>query len=668
MYLFILCVLIILDICHMSTLLELKAVDCTPPRVDAVTDHVVLPVDVEQSIREAAEHVDELEVIYRLDDFPSGDVSDLDDNPDMLGEASDAEDSAHVSGEVLDPDDTSRGYSQPVETDIGWVSHEGGMYKRTSVPPWSVRNCGLAWHCFAGGFVRAMHFGVLYGLMLGTMAMPAHTYATIQTMLAVPWVLKLVFGPLSDSVALWGYRRRYYAVIGWGLVTAAHTVLLVLFAEPLPFYCSDGDGEFRGGAGVCNASAGEHAPVVVVALLCANVGLALAETAGDGLLVECVADMCDFASRSRTQIEALVLRMVGGGIGSMFLGIFFNSRRHLGFYESDIGMTGVGICCIFVSASVGAGWLFATRAEQHTRPVSRLGSMPTRSCARACGRYASLRRRICHSEFARFLMYQITVPAMLSFSSPAVDMMRKHWAHVEQMQQQFVVLVAAMVYILPICILYTAIEHVSWHGLLRATVCIQLAIQTGVYWTTALDIARDQYFFLLADLVQGIGVGMNFVISMLALVEMSPRGHEATVYGLVGAMYAISPALGRGVANFTFGLASDMLGVSRGLPSLVDDANYIADTEMFRAGVVVSVWAAAGVCTMSLVLLPMMPFDAADARKSAHTGRRRMCSSEFWCGLVTCVLCIAALAALTLNAMAIAPDTSCRHAFGGAGC
>jgi hypothetical protein len=546
---------------------------------------------------------------------------------------------------------------------------EAGHIMPTSVSAWTLSNAGLAFHCFAGGVARAIHFGVLYGLLLGVMAIPGHTYASTQTLLVSPWVMKLLFGPLTDAVPLFGFRRKYYAVIGWTTVAVSHFILVCAFTEPIPYYCSDlsihGLGDFRGTTGVCNYDARKDTSLVIGSLLFANIGLVLAESAGDGLLLECVSGMTEFTERSSTQIEALVIRMIGGGAGSLFLALCFNSRVHLGFYDNDVGMQGISIAVILLSMFAIIGWIFLTANENKAVTWNSSFENGRYSNGSICRRrYCSFVAKMCKPEFIGFLAYQLSVSAMLSFTSPAIDLMRQHWAHVQQMQQQLTFLGCAVVYAIALYILHKSIDTVSWHNVVRLSVLFQAAVQTTIYWITAADHIRDQYFFLMSDLLQGLSIGVNFVIATLSLVEMTPRGHEATVYGMVGALYAISPAIGRSAANFVYGSMSLMLEVD--LPSIISDQNYIADSRSFRALVLVSVLLAGTIAILSLLLLPMLPDNATSARRFLTRESKQV--SNVCCCIGIIYFFISAIGALLLNAFAIIPSTACHPLFGGVGC
>lgn len=570
-------------------------------------------------------------------------------------------DAGQVDCEMADVDSATSGASPT----------RSGAHAAARAPAtvWSLRNAGLGLHCFGGGFVRAVNFGLLYGQLLGVMGMQGHVYVTVQTMLAVPWAMKIVFGMMSDAWPLLGFRRRYYAVGGWALVALSHAYFATIYDEPAPFYCAT-DAGARGA--VCNPETRDTVYLVVGPLFMANLGLALSESAGDGLLLECVSASRTFERKTRIQMEALAIRMIGTGGGGVFLGTCFNSARHLGFYSHDAGMAGVGAACFTVAVLVIVGWTTACQAEVPVRPLDvPVSARPAGACARGCGVAAFLQRRSCTPGFVAFFMYQLLAPAMLSFTSPSVELMRKYWAHVQQMQQQLSHLCTMIVYVLGLWCVDLAISRVSWHSITRASVAAQVLVQTTVHWCTAAARLRDQYFFLFGDLFQSLGVATCFVLALVAAVEMVPSGYEATTYGVLSALYALAPALGRGCANLWYGTFGVVLGVSDMLPSLVDDQQYVLDSRLFRALVVHSVVTTSVVALLSLVLLPMVPRDLTAARRlmvvprraRVHPGRRAVA-----CGLAVSAALAVVLGTLALNFMAIDPRTSCHVAVGGGGC
>jgi hypothetical protein len=239
---------------------------------------------------------------------------------------------------------------------------------------------------------------------------------------------------------------------------------------------------------------------------------------------------------------------------------------------------------------------------------------------------------------------------------------------VQQMQQQLAYLASAVTYAFALYAMHALSSSVSWHSVIRTSVVLQVTVQVAVYWATAVGTIRDQYFFLAADLVSGLGIGVNFVVATLSLVEMAPIGHEATVYGVVSALYAIAPALGRGIANVVFGAGSHLLGLSKSFPLLVDGANYIGDTPEFRAEVLVSILLGTTVCLCSLLLLPLVPPDATSAHSATRNRKSVRFSACFWFASTVVLVTGLSTVAIVLNVLSIVPTTSCWDMIGGDGC
>jgi len=348
------------------------------------------------------------QIVYEANEFVDDNVySDLSRSPDA------------DTDEIDEPDDA--GPRQSMQSGFGCSDQaDPPTRRRPPMVAWSTNNVGFVYHYIAGGFLRAVHIGVLYGVLLGSMQIDGNVYTTAQNLMGLPWALKVVFGTISDHLPVAGYRRRWYGVGGMAIVVVVHLVLVLVVQEP---------------ARDCGADCAHVAGTIVAGLLVANMGLALAESAGDGLLIECASTATSFARKSRLQVESLVLRMCGAGTGALFMALCFNSRRHLGFYDNDIGLRGVNTVCATVAAAACVGWACLCQAETLVPPVG----PNTRRCSklrRLRGHFVTTRNRVCTVPFCWFLVYQLLAVAMLSFTSPAVDLMRVHWAKVQQMQYQ----------------------------------------------------------------------------------------------------------------------------------------------------------------------------------------------------------------------------------------
>ena len=101
----------------------------------------------------------------------------------------------------------------------------------------AARYCYLMQY-FAVGFVYGGLPATTYGFFKGYLGVPAFVYATVNTVMTMPWSFKFVLGAWNDCVPIFGLRRKPYMVIGWAACTA---MLIGLYLVPLPppFYCQD---------------------------------------------------------------------------------------------------------------------------------------------------------------------------------------------------------------------------------------------------------------------------------------------------------------------------------------------------------------------------------------------------------------------------------------------
>lgn len=130
------------------------------------------------------------------------------------------------------------------------------------------------------GFITATFNGLLYGILMGTMAVNANVYGTAQTAITAPWALKCIAGFMSDQFPLMGYKRRYYCIIGHGLVAFVCLSLALFYNEPVPYFCD------RQTKTICNPRAAEDVHVIVITFMVVAFGTMVADSACDGLMLE----------------------------------------------------------------------------------------------------------------------------------------------------------------------------------------------------------------------------------------------------------------------------------------------------------------------------------------------------------------------------------------------
>ena len=174
---------------------------------------------------------------------------------------------------------------------------------------------------FAVGLIYGGLPSTVYGVFNGYLNVPAHVYATIATVMTLPWSLKFVFGMINDCFPILGYHRKPYMVIGWSFCAAT---LLYISSVPLPspYWCRDANGEYitssenstrpgnHAAAEPCNADAAKAGGPYALLMMLAALGYVIADVAADGLTVQ-LARREPIESRGRTQTTAYLTRTCG---------------------------------------------------------------------------------------------------------------------------------------------------------------------------------------------------------------------------------------------------------------------------------------------------------------------------------------------------------------------
>ena len=170
---------------------------------------------------------------------------------------------------------------------------------------------------FAVGLIYGGLPSTIYGVFNGYLNVPAHVYATIATVMTLPWSLKFVFGLINDCFPILGYHRKPYMVIGWSFCAAT---LLYISCVPLPapYWCRDAKGVYitlsnttgtgkRVAAEPCNAEAAAAGGAYALLMMLAALGYVVADVAADGLTVQ-LARREPLETRGRTQTTAYLTR------------------------------------------------------------------------------------------------------------------------------------------------------------------------------------------------------------------------------------------------------------------------------------------------------------------------------------------------------------------------
>ena len=194
-----------------------------------------------------------------------------------------------------------------------------------------------------------------------------------------------------------------------------------------------------------------------------------------------------------------------------------------------------------------------------------------------------------------------------------------------------------------------------------------VVVSAVITMTTTFDLWRNQYLFLGVDLLEAVPRSMMFLIGRMACLHIAPDEQEATIYGIVTSVHAISYPLGRGLGNVLYGLLPALTsGDWENRGALTEPENFIADTPEQRMSVAVAYCLMYVLTLVSIFFLQWCPNTRREAEATCTAGEAEYRLSV---GCITVGLLLAGfVGGLVLGVGAMLPDAACLAAFGGAGC
>ncbi|KUF97559.1 hypothetical protein AM588_10006733 [Phytophthora nicotianae] len=156
-----------------------------------------------------------------------------------------------------------------------------------------------------------------------TLALHPAQSESLRATAAIPWIIKPLYGMLSDSVPIWGTRRKSYLLIFSAISAAAYFVL------SMPGLITTYES-------------------ALVALVVASLGIAFCDVVIDGKVVEAArSEREDMAGNLQTL--SWISLSVGSVMGSMVSGYALNTFGPLGvFFISAVGP----LCVVLISIKI----------------------------------------------------------------------------------------------------------------------------------------------------------------------------------------------------------------------------------------------------------------------------------------------------------------------------
>jgi hypothetical protein len=147
----------------------------------------------------------------------------------------------------------------------------------------------------------------------------------------------------------------------------------------------------------------------------------------------------------------------------------------------------------------------------------------------------------------------------------------------------------------------------------------------------------------------------RFLMTTFVVVEMAQDGKEGLTYGLLTTLHNLGGPVAQAISNSLFATFK---------PSLSNAQNYKLDTKRFRGTVATSYGVGYALGILALLLLPLFPAQKAQARKRMQEWD----SDTRYAKAIIAMTAAAWLYSVTMNMLAIFPQTQCLQFVGGEGC
>jgi len=519
------------------------------------------------------------------------------------------------------------------------VRNESILNKRTLSGPWSA---GVVMHYFVVGIVFGAVNAILQGLLFGYLNMESNFASIACNLCNLPATFAFLYGLISDTRPIYGYRRKPYMILGWAL-TFIGLCALALLPMPEPYYCTHEDGGYEMHKPPCNPDAPANVIHFVILFFILVLGASIANAAASGLLVE-YAKMEPEETRGSAQATMNMVQMAGMLSATILAAFGFNGKEYTGSFDQRYQLNFQQYCfilSILAAVSLVLSCFYVHEPAGENEPMgdylkSGLDMMSTKA-------------------FFFVSMYIFCSSSVFAISTPASTWVGLQWADVKMLQRQLASIIGILASILGMWLAKRHLLNTSWRKIVATTIIVTTMIDSVPQFLTIFDVIRNQYFYLGEPIAETIPMAAMNLVNVLLVNEVADESNAGLVSGLVSTIAMLGSPVAIVLSNQIFGVFK---------PDLSDRSNFIADTSAFRWTVGVSFVLSYAFSLASLILLPLLPNQKQEAQRRKHDWQ----SSRTYAYVTLTLLAFAFIYALLVDFISMIPSMRCMRFVGGQGC
>ncbi|KAL3673870.1 hypothetical protein V7S43_001557 [Phytophthora oleae] len=535
--------------------------------------------------------------------------------------------------------------SPNAESNTTFVQLENGALRasRGSVSVFAWQNLGMAAHMAGIGIVTSTISGVVYAVLNNYLHMSATLVATAVALIQFPRSLRVFTGLLSDTVPIFGYRRRPYTVIGWGLSFVSCLLLAVL---PLgdPYYSDQSIANLDPAEltpeqlATIDTSAPDRGIKMIILMMLANFGTVLAYSGFNGALIE-ISQQEPGNIRGTAVGNCNITFYFFSIFSAFFTGLGLNSEDYGGAFSWSIGFNAVmGVCAGMSLLVIPFTW-FCIQEDKVTFGMSKSVLVFI---------YELLQQKIVY----RYIAFRFFYNVLALFSVTSSSAIQSTWAGVEPLNNGIATMLAAFLTMVGTYLIKKYGLAWNWRHIVIVAQVLVVSLDVIPTMFTIWDVFRSQWFWLGVPLLEKIPYAATDFVGALFMLEIDSQGFEATLFGLA----VTSQRVGIPFATVLTKTADGHLDIER--EYIQQDDHHVRSqvTYAYVIAYVVNLLAIAFV-----VLLPRQ-------KDELHRMQREGATSKTGGVAMLSVIIFALAWSLMTNILSLFDSTKCLRIAGGSGC
>jgi hypothetical protein len=550
---------------------------------------------------------------------------------------------SYLSGASQAKDIEEGGYTGAKTPDANG-EFEGGALRAGGAPVLTSReNIGLLVQYAVVGLIYGSLPETIYPFMQEYLNCTGAQVTTASTLVVLPWSFKVFYGILSDCFPIFGYRRRPYMLIGWGI---CFIMLLVMACMPIgqPYYTNPDDRDVDPSDYTAeieariNYSAPSEGAKYVMLMFFAAFGYVMSDVCADSITVD-LAQHEPVERRGKTQTMIYTVRTCVVIIGQIITGFCFNGAEYGGDFDFSLSFPQLMIIFAVCTLPVFPATWFFIKEEKHEKPVFK---------EYISGLFDLISKRAVLQVVWYIFLSNIFADISYTASSP----IQSYMVDVTPINSTLSDILSNLLFMIGLMVTSKWGLRWNWRWMIVATGIFVIAIDLATTMITVWDVFRSQWFWLGPPIAVQLPAGVGWMIGNFVIVELAGEGNEGAMYGLVTTVFNVASPFAT-----TLTLVMDN-------PFNLTTARIQEDDHSVRMDityVVIIMYC----CTMfAWVFLFLLP----PQKEATQELLRKGGSSRLIGGITVFIVCFALVWSVMTNIMAIFDSTACLVIAGGSGC